>query len=233
MLPLLLLPALCCDADLYEPIVEGLQDLVSPRTIIPAEPTIVGSAHSVLAQEDGPFVVLGTSFGGQVAREVALAAPGRVKGLCIIGAGAGPVTNPAAGKERGEKLRDGRAEEVYQQFAEMIAYLPGPNGEAARDRFLAMARRGDPLRSARQNDGLVTRPDRWDALAGIACPTLLIWGRYDKFSAAAEGLRMAGSIPKARYVEIPDCGHLPTLEAPEESLQALRHWLLDAGLAKM
>ena len=30
---------------------------------------------------------MGTSFGGRVAREIALAAPGRVKGLWVIGAG--------------------------------------------------------------------------------------------------------------------------------------------------
>jgi pimeloyl-ACP methyl ester carboxylesterase len=38
---------------------------------------------------------------------------------------------------------------------------------------------------------------------------------------------MAGLIPNARYVEIADCGHLPSLEAPEEFLSAAQHWLAD------
>jgi pimeloyl-ACP methyl ester carboxylesterase len=41
---------------------------------------------------------------------------------------------------------------------------------------------------------------------------------------------MAGLIPNARYVEIADCGHLPTLEAPEEVIDAARHWLCDIGV---
>jgi pimeloyl-ACP methyl ester carboxylesterase len=90
-----------------------------------------------------------------------------------------------------------------------------------------MARRSDPLKVALQADALATRPDRWNDLGRIACPTLLLWGVHDQFAAAADGLRMAGLIPNARYVEIADCGHLPSLEAPAEVIDAARHWLSD------
>ncbi|WP_119388243.1 alpha/beta fold hydrolase [Taklimakanibacter lacteus] len=227
MRTLVMIPALCCDEGLYAGIAAPLSDLVSPRIIIPCETTLARCAEKVLSEVEGDFIIMGTSFGGHVAREVALAAPERVKGLWIIGAGPGGIASPQAGAERSAKLRDGRAEEVYQQFHRIITHLPGERGPEAADIFLAMARRGDPEKIARQSDALAVRPDRWNDLARIACPTLLLWGVHDQFSPAADALRMAGLIPHARYVEIADCGHLPTLETPEEVVEAARHWLAD------
>jgi pimeloyl-ACP methyl ester carboxylesterase len=227
MQTLVMIPALCCDEGLYEEVIPALSDLVSPRIIIPYEDTFARCAEKVLGEVEGVFIVMGTSFGGHVAREVALAAPERIKGLWIIGAGAGGIANPQAGRERSAKLRGGQAEEVYQQFYKIITHLPGERGPEAADRFLAMARRGDQQKIARQSDALAVRPDRWNDLSRIACPTLLLWGVHDQFSPAADALRMAGLIPHARYVEIADCGHLPTLEAPEEVIEAARHWLAD------
>ncbi len=227
MIPLVMIPALCCDEGLYEGISAALSDLVSPRIIIPYETTLAKCAETVLTQVEGDFIVMGTSFGGHVAREVALAAPERVKGLWIIGAGPGGVADPKAGLERAAKLRDGRAEEVYQQFYRMITHLPGERGQEAADTFLMMARRGDPQKTARQADALASRPDRWNDIERIACPTLLLWGVHDQFAPAADALRMAGRIPRARYVEITECGHLPTLETPDEVIEAARHWLAD------
>lgn len=230
MQTLIMIPALCCDEGLYDGITARFADVVSPRIIIPYESTLTACAQKVLRDVDGDFIVMGTSFGGHVAREIAFMAPERVKGLWIIGAGAGAVANPEAGLERSAKLRDGRAEEVYRQFAQTITHLPGEYGQAAADRFLAMARRADPRKVALQSDALAVRADRWADLPRIGCPSLLMWGVHDQFSPAADGLRMAGLIPHARYVEIAECGHLPTLETPEEVVEAARHWLADLGI---
>jgi pimeloyl-ACP methyl ester carboxylesterase len=53
----------------------------------------------------------------------------------------------------------------------------------------------------------------------------MLWGSEDQFSPPRDGLAMAAAIPNARFVEVRDCGHLPTLEAPGETLDAGRHWL--------
>lgn len=227
MFPLVMIPALCCDEGLYDGVTERFTDLVSPRIVIPYENSLAACVERVVNAVEGDFVIMGTSFGGHVARETALAAPERVKGLWIMGAGAGAVANPQAGLERSAKLRDGRAEEVYRQFAETITHLPGERGQEAADRFLAMASRADPEKVALQSDALAVRADRWADLPKIVCPSLLMWGIHDQFSPAADGLRMAGLIPRARYVEIADCGHLPTLETPDEVVDAAQHWLAD------
>jgi pimeloyl-ACP methyl ester carboxylesterase len=230
MQTLVMIPALCCDDELYAEVAEGLRDLVSIRTVNPAAPTLDKCARQVLDAVDDDFIVMGTSFGGHVARETALAAPHRVKGLWIVGAGAGGVANPAMGVERITKLRDGRHDEIYRGFAETITHLAGPRGKEAAAEFYAMARRCDPSEVALRAEALNARQDRWNDLHNIACPALLMWGKHDQFSAAADGLRMAGLIPNSRYVEIADCGHQPSLEAPDEVIDAARHWLKDSGL---
>jgi pimeloyl-ACP methyl ester carboxylesterase len=230
MQTLVMIPALCCDGDLYAEVAAGLRDLVTPRVINPAASTFEACVKQVLDGSQGDFIIMGTSFGGHVAREVALSAPDRVKGLWVIGAGAGGVANPEAGIERVTKLRDGRQDEIYRGFATTITHLPGPRGKKAADEFYRMAHRCDPLEVALRAEALNARRDRWSDLSRIACPTLLLWGRYDRFSPAADGLHMAGLIPHSRYAEIPDCGHLPSLEAPDEVIDIARHWLKDSGL---
>jgi pimeloyl-ACP methyl ester carboxylesterase len=89
----------------------------------------------------------------------------------------------------------------------------------------------DPERIAMQNDALLARKDRWQDLSRIACPTLLLWGREDRFTPASDGLRMTSLIADSRFAEIPECGHLPTLEAPDEVLDIASHWLRERVLA--
>jgi pimeloyl-ACP methyl ester carboxylesterase len=38
------------------------------------------------------------------------------------------------------------------------------------------------------------------------------------------------ALPHARFAEIPDCGHFPPLEAPDETADTIRNWLADTGL---
>lgn len=49
----------------------------------------------------------------------------------------------------------------------------------------------------------------------IAAPTLVIWGASDGLVKPDYGKAYAGLIPGARFVVIPEAGHLPHLEQPE------------------
>jgi thioesterase domain-containing protein len=69
---LVLIPALGCDGELYEAVAAGLSDLVAPRVVVVAEPTLDEAAARVLSEVEGDFAVAGASFGGNVALEVAL-----------------------------------------------------------------------------------------------------------------------------------------------------------------
>lgn len=227
---LVMIPAFGCDERLYRGIAPGLTDIVSPRTIIAGADSFKACMEQILAAAPGTFVVLGTSFGGRAAMEVALAAPERVKGLIVIGSSAGASPDVAAGLRRSIRLRGGEMEGVIAEMGEMVAHLPGPKGPATRDAFIAMARAQGAGFMAQQSDALANRYDLRPRLHEIKCPALMLWGVHDQFSPAREGFALSMAIPAARYVEIAECGHFPPLEAPEETIDAIRHWLIDSAL---
>ena len=231
MTDLIMIPALGCDDRLYAGIVPLLPASVLASTIIPSASSFAACVADVLNAAPERFVILGTSFGGRVAMELALAAPERVSGLVVIGAGPGPVADAVAGAKRPERLRGGEFEQVIAEMGAIIAHLPALRGPVTREAFLGMCRTQGSNLMARQSDALAKRMDLWPRLQEIACPALMLWGVHDQFSPAADGLRMSAAVQRGRYVELAECGHFPTLEYPDETAAAITHWLIDAGLA--
>jgi pimeloyl-ACP methyl ester carboxylesterase len=107
-------------------------------------------------------------------------------------------------------------------------------GRASRSRgcehFRRMARLAGPGAFLRQNTALLGRLDRPADLARVACPTLLVWGREDRFAAVRHGAEMGALIPAARLVVLDGCGHLPTLERPDATIALAREWLGQLGV---
>lgn len=231
MTNLIMIPAFGCDERLYAPVAPLLPSNVLASTLICDGDSFEACVEHLLAQAPEQFVIMGTSFGGRVALETALAAPERVQGLIVIGSGPGPVADVAAGQRRSERLRAGEAEQVAAEMGGMIVDLEGPNGAAARQSFVEMCATVGPDAMTRQSDALARREDRRSRLKEVACPALLIWGANDRFSPSADGLAMSGALAKGRFVELSRCGHLPSLEYPEETAEAIAHWMRDTGLS--
>lgn len=230
MTDLVMIPAFGCDERLYAAVAPLLPSQVLATSLIADASSFEACVEQVLARAPQRFVILGTSFGGRVALETALAAPERVRGLVIIGSGPGPVADVRAGWRRSERIRGGEMEAVAAEMGEMIAHEPGPNGPAARQAFIDMCHTVGAEVMARQSDALAKRVDRRPRLAEIACPALMLWGAHDQFSPAADGLAMSIRVPRGRYVELAACGHFPALEYPEETASAISHWMQDTGL---
>jgi pimeloyl-ACP methyl ester carboxylesterase len=72
---------------------------------------------------------------------------------------------------------------------------------------------------------LLARPDRGDFLRGIAVPTLVLCGREDQWSPLGQHVEMARRIRNSVLVDVPDCGHMSTMERPEAVTAALLRWL--------
>jgi pimeloyl-ACP methyl ester carboxylesterase len=231
MKTLVMVPALGCDQGLYAPLARGLDGIVRLQTIIADGNRLETCVDQVLKAAPEKFVILGTSFGGRVAPETALAAPDRIEGLTVIGASAGPSPDPAAGLARSRRLRSSEFRRVLEEMADMIAHLPGPLGPQTRAAFIRMAEAQGGEFMARQSDALAHRANLVPRLGEIACPALMLWGVEDRFVSWQDGLKMAAACQHARFVEIPAGGHFPTLEAPDETNDAIAHWLASNGLA--
>jgi pimeloyl-ACP methyl ester carboxylesterase len=207
-----------------------LKKHVRIQMIVPDAASFGEMVDQVLRAAPEEFAILGTSMGGRLALEVVLAAPERVEGLCVIGAGAGPVADVSAGLKRSQRIRSGEHAQVIAEMAEKIAHLPGPRGAATRQAFIDMGMACDVETLARQSDALAGRVDRWPQVPEIACLTLCLWGEHDQFSPAADGLRLAHDVMEGGYTELPDCGHFPTLEYPDAATESIVAWLEDTGL---
>jgi pimeloyl-ACP methyl ester carboxylesterase len=230
MKTLVLIPAFGCYGRLYEPQIAALKSSINCITHIGEGDRYEAMVENLLAEAPEQFAVLGTSMGGRLALEVTLAAPERVEALCVIGAAAGGVADIGAGLKRSERIRSGEKERVLQEMGDIISHLDGPIGPAVREAFIAMGRDFDTAQLARQSDALAQRTDKWARVGEISCPSLFLWGVNDQFSPAADGARIAEMVQDGSYVELPDCGHFPTLEYPERATEAIMVWLEDAEL---
>jgi pimeloyl-ACP methyl ester carboxylesterase len=59
----------------------------------------------------------------------------------------------------------------------------------------------------------------------IAVPTLLIWGDHDRMFPKEHALAYQRSIPGAKMLIVPECGHVPHIEKPDVFVAALEAFL--------
>lgn len=227
---LVFLPAMLCNDELYRPQIEGLRDFVEPLTLTVAQATMAEAAAAVLRRAPPLFLLAGTSYGGSLALEVVTLAPSRVLGLWLMGCSPGPHNDPTAALSRNDRVKRGEFDGVVDELASTITYGPGPLATSAVSSFRRMARQSGPSVFLLQNTALLGRIDRRADLVRIACPTLLVWGREDRFAALQHGVEMSALIPGARLVVLDECGHLPTLERPDSTIGLAREWLGRIGV---
>jgi pimeloyl-ACP methyl ester carboxylesterase len=55
-----------------------------------------------------------------------------------------------------------------------------------------------------------------EGISGINLPTLIVWGERDRVLAESNASKFVKKIPGSRYVMIPEAGHLPHEESPED-----------------
>src|SRR4051794_16236381 len=81
--PVVFIPGLLGDQAMYQAVIEELAGIIDAQVMVLAEPTMQQNVATLLAQAPPTFVLAGTSYGGSVALEVALAAPERVMALWL------------------------------------------------------------------------------------------------------------------------------------------------------
>lgn len=223
---LILLPGFMCDADLWSDVVPLLDRRGAVvHGDLSRDDSIDAMAARVLGDAPERFVAVGFSMGGFVAREMALRAPGRVRGLALIATSA--MGNPP---ERTARNRERRARIAGAPFRGLSrsdlrrALHPSRRDDAALvERMLAMGARLGKEVLLRQLG--LDREDGHDGLRDIRCPALVVAGESDELRPRSETDRLAAGIPGARYEIVPDCGHMVPMERPEALAGLLNDWL--------
>jgi pimeloyl-ACP methyl ester carboxylesterase len=161
-------------------------------------------------------VIVGASFGGRVALDVAASEPDRVTGLVLAGAAlpdhAWSDEVRAFGAAEDEAFDAGdldRATEVNVEF-----WLPSASDEV-RAAIREQQRNAFALQFGRDDEEELSTDDLPSRLSAIEVPALVLVGDLDHADFHAIADRLARELPRARRETIPDAGHLPSLEQPE------------------
>ncbi len=236
--PLVLLHAFPFDRRMWEP----QASLTNVRLVCPdlpgfgqspvAHSTVDSMADDIAATLDGlkieSCVLGGCSLGGYVALAFARRHAHRLKGLILIDTKAEP--DDEAGKANRQKMID--AASTLSASAVIDGMIPKALCEATRTNRLEVVEAVRRLGAAQSVAGIVAaqqmmrdRPDARPALGAIRVPALVIVGEHDAITPPTGARAMTAAIPGARFVELPDAGHLPNLETPDAFNAVVAAWL--------
>lgn len=227
-LPLLLIPGLACTKVLFSHQIKALEEdyeiIVGDHT---GHDSLGAIAGSILKNAPERFALAGLSMGGYLSFEILRQAPERVERLALLDTSA-----------RGDLI-----EKVDQRRAEIRLAEVGKFEQVCRatlDRSIAKSRLSDfelkreitdmamdmgVKKWILQMNALMGRSSSVALLSYIKCPTLVVVGDEDQLTPRDCAVEMAGTIPGARLEVIADCGHMSTMERPDEVTALLREWL--------
>lgn len=172
-----------------------------------------------------PIVLVGASMGGAAAIDFALTYPDVVQKLILIGS-AGMRKGTAAGKFlvspldrmatdflRSSKVRRGVSLKAYAD-----PRFVTPDAEACAALHLAMPRWSESLISFTKSGGYGSFAAR---LAYLPQETLILWGDRDRILGTKDAAKFQSIIPNNKLLWIENSGHVPHLERPTITAQAI------------
>lgn len=178
--------------------------------------------------------ICGSSMGGEVALNLAIANPQRVAGLILIDSGG--VLVPGSGSLAPPYLLVpvlGRlltalsltSDKLVRQGLEKSFY----DGSKVSDErvgyyYRPLKTRGGQLAALRARTQANLFPVEAD-LNKINKPTLIIWGKDDRLIPVAAGLKMNSLIKNSTLLTFDNCGHLPQEEMPDRVVGAIEDFV--------
>jgi pimeloyl-ACP methyl ester carboxylesterase len=177
---------------------------------------------------DQPVIFVGLSMGGYIAWQFVRKYVSRLRGLALLD------TRSLADTDEARAGRIKMAENVAEWGSARVAEMMGPKLVAAavykaNSQVITDLRRvvtnTSPAAIAAAQRGLAARPDMTSFLPKIDVPALVVVGIEDAISPPAEMQAIAGAIPGAEYVVIPDSGHMTTMENPAAVNAALSRFI--------
>jgi pimeloyl-ACP methyl ester carboxylesterase len=172
-------------------------------------------------------IITGLSLGGVVAQEFYRHYPTRVKALILADTNTG-------GGARPEHERNARLEARLKAVESMTP------AQMAKDRAPAMLSENPNPHTLQAVEEMISEihpfgyrcaaialsaADTRDVLTTVKVPTLVIWGESDKIVPIEETQVLAENISGAKFVTLPNAGHVSNMEQPALFNQAVRNFL--------
>jgi pimeloyl-ACP methyl ester carboxylesterase len=232
--PLLLVPGVLCSPRLFAAQVAALKgqaEIVVPdwrEAPLSIWDSWESAARWVIDQMPAEkFALAGLSLGGMLAVEIMQFAANRVTKLALLDTGmrSQSESERAVRRARIRLANEGHFELVLGM--QMTRFIPGyrlPDKPLV-DEVMTMCGEIGVEIYKRQEELAAIRVDRRPDLPRIKCPTIVVCGRDDAATPLFLSEEMAKAIPAAALVVVEQCGHLVTMEKPEETNQILELWL--------
>jgi pimeloyl-ACP methyl ester carboxylesterase len=174
-----------------------------------------------------PLPVIGSSLGGWVAAEIATMNAGLFSKLVLVA----PAGVPPDHGEIWDYFLHSTKDAFAQAFAD-------PAGAPEYQRFYGDTWTPEDDKQVESNREMAARLV-WKPymrshtlpalLAGVATPTLVVWGRQDAIIPVSVCERYVKAIPGATARILDRCGHCPEMERPHEFVQVVREFLTPRG----
>jgi 3-oxoadipate enol-lactonase len=171
-------------------------------------------AELVKEIDSGPAILLGLSFGGMIAQNVAVAYPEQVAGLITCGC---PGRMPEAARDailaRGRDAEAGGMVAVVGNTLERWFtpdFLPSPEVDAVRKRLLS-----DDVSAWSAAWEAISRHDALGGLAKLKIPALVIAGDKDAATPVEASQALAQAIPGSKLAVLPGAPHMMQIETAD------------------
>jgi pimeloyl-ACP methyl ester carboxylesterase len=227
-MPILLVPGLGGSPRIYAPVAPALWRF-GPVTVGNhiRDGNMGAIARRILAEAPPRFALAGHSMGGYIAFEIMRQAPQRVAKLALINTQARPDTPEATARRRGQIAR-ALGSEYHAVLDDLFPGFVHPSRHDDAALRQLVHEMGDDIGAdafVRQQTAVIGRADSRPSLAWIKCPTLVLTGDEDNTIPNALSVEMADGIHGAKLVILQNCGHLPQVEQPRATADALIEWL--------
>lgn len=234
---LVVLHSLLADRHAFDPVLPAFA--ASHRVTLINLPGFHGSQPPLLALmdayvatiEDGfqefgianDAVLIGNGFGGTVALAFVLAHPERISKLLLSDAAASfPPEGRKAFAAMAEKVADSGLGSIAEIAAKRVfspAYLAAHPEKIEERKAVLLAIDPKAFQAACK---ILQEADLTPLLHRLKVPTLVVCGEFDQATPPPLNKAIADTVPGARYVELPGCGHCPPLEQPEQFIAAIK-----------
>ena len=228
MSTIIFIPGLLCTQALFAQQASLLANTHQIRTAdTTGSDSITAMAERLLAQTQGPLILIGLSMGGYVTMEAARLAPERVRGIGLFSTSAQADTD-----DRKQIRRDlvrlssiGRFKGVTPRLLPKLLSEQALADEVLSKTVMQMAEEIGQQNFALQQQAIMDRPDQRPYLPSFTGPSVVVCGEHDALTPPELSSEMAELLPDCDLRLLPGVGHLSTLEAPQACLQAMQSLL--------